>query len=158
MIKFKCIALITILLILFSGCSEPYSTYSATLINNTGTDMKILPYRNGIVKVSDTLYLSKDAELAISGGWHPGAVKVPFFISDIFVEDSLEIIFNEHYRSVHYRIDPETISEKAIIFSSLRNITNIANYDFKSKGSKRRGYNNEHFFTFTESDYEFAKE
>ena len=143
------------------SCTEPYTTYNAELINQSGANIKILPYREGNVGISDTLYLSNGEKLQIANGWHKGSIKVPFFESEkisIGYNDSLVVVYENIYSVPHFWGDPEIIPMKCHLRASSRNVTNRDNYIFFSKGSKRKGYKNNHYYTFTEADYEYAKE
>ncbi len=152
------------IILLHTGCiSEKTTNYKATLYNHSGHDILIKFYIGGFVNSGDSILLNADEEIVIADGWYRGDVNAAGFLSNYGKNgsvDSATITYDGIYTVAHdVPPNPHSISGKVIIYENERNFLNSRkNYVFTREGSKRKGYTNVHKYTFTEADYEFAKD
>ena len=141
------------------SCAEPYTTYNATLNNSTSVSIKILPYKSGLLVTEKADSIIKDGTLNIGAGIDRGMVNHGGFNSDLLSNmDSIIIIYDDNYQAIHYNNNPEIKSIKSILSENNRNIFNYLNYDYSFSDKSRYIRNALYNFTFTEADYEYAKE
>ncbi|MBL7706489.1 MAG: hypothetical protein JNM21_13170 [Taibaiella sp.] len=143
------------------GCvKDKMTAYKATLHNNSGADVLILPYKNGLVLSSDTIRLTNGGSIEIANGSDWGDVKVAGFSSDYFggPNDSTIILFNDSFRVAHYANVPATLSSKHYLFESNRNLLNPLNYEFIREKNTKGNFINVHDYYFTADDYNFARQ
>ena len=142
------------------GCvKDKMTAYKATLHNNSGVKILILPFKGGSVSSSDTIRLDNGANIEIASGSEWGEIKVPFFYSEYLAvdrNDSIKIVFNDTFSVVHFVDTPSNLPNKYHLFNSNRNIINRDSYSF-SHNKTKKGYLNEHTYIFTTDDYNFAR-
>lgn len=150
---------IVFLLLLFSSCVEPYSSTTVIITNPTSHDLKMVPYSLGIV-VSDKITILKTGEsIEIEQIVSRGKTREPLYFDPWFKSlDSIQIIWDDDYMVTHlmdyYEIDDST---KIVTGYNIRNIARTQDYE-RVKSERRNAVNWQLKYTFTESDYEFAKE
>ncbi len=159
-----CIKNSIIPLLLFSllgvSCKEEITELKAHLKNNTNHKIEILHFKNGIVIPGDTIILNPGYDFIYGESSHRGEVKVPMFSTkySISEEDSIVVIFDDKYQVVHYVNPPSILSSRHYLYESTRNLGNRFSYEFSHKKRGTGRYINIHRYTFTEDDYNFAKE
>ncbi|RYF20182.1 MAG: hypothetical protein EOO42_12880 [Flavobacteriales bacterium] len=155
------ICLISCLVLSNIGCvKDKMTAYKATLHNNSGVRILILPYKGGFVSSNDTIRLENGASMEIANGSEWGEVKIPFFSSQYLAigqNDSIKIVFDSSFAVAHFWNTPGNLPSKYHLFNSNRNIINRDSYSF-SHNKTKKGYLNEHTYTFTEDDYNFARQ
>ncbi len=143
-----------------SGCAvEPTTNYLAVLKNNSGSTIRLIPYLNNEPIIENVIILGNNSQTEIANGSDRGKVNHAGFDSKYLSGmDSIIAIYNDSLTVVHYRTNPVMPSAKSILNENSRNIFNYLNYDytFSDKSNSLRIAN--YIFTFTEADYEFAKD
>lgn len=145
------------------GCiKDKMTAYKATLHNNSGVRVLILPYKGGAVSSTDTIRLDNGTNIEIASGSDWGEIKVPFFYSEYLAvdrNDSIKIIFNDTFSVIHFVDTPSNLPYKYHLFNSNRNIINYPiSYKFVQKKNKKGNYINHHDYYFTAEDYNFARQ
>lgn len=155
--------LLIIIFFVISGCTsikDETTTLKSYITNSTlSAKITILFYKTGFVSSKDTLKILPGETIQFGDGWEFGDIKVPMFESEHLggPEDSVVVIFNDSFSVTHYANTPTDLSSKYYLFESLRNINNPLSYEFETVRIKKERINY-HYYTFTESDYEFAKD
>lgn len=159
--KYLKLLMVFLLISILASCiKDKVTQFEAYLINNTTLIVEILPYKSGFVKAIDTIRIYPGDTIQIGDGYEYDDIKYPHFFSEALAiekNDSIEVIFNDTYSVLHY-VDTSEISvaNKYYLFEDERNIINRNNYKFIMIRDGET--TNLHFYTFTESDYEFAKD
>lgn len=157
LVKFTAILMFFIQL---TGCiREEATTIFAYLINQSKQDITVLCYKNGVVLPDDTIRISHGDTFIFGSDFIRGDKKVSGFSSEYFgsLDDHIEVVFNDEYIVYHYLNIVGDTTVPHYLYLDDRNIMNSNNYEFEMIRTKRESVNY-HYYTFTEADYEFAKE
>lgn len=158
--RIKAISIIVLLVgtILLSSCTkDKVTTIVAKLHNKSGVKINFTPYKGGVVVSDKSFTLNDNDSFQIAFESEMGDIKMWGFSSEyISGMDSIIITFDSIYKISHYSNETTATSLKHYQPSNPRNIFVGSNYEFVMK---REGeMTNLHYYTFTESDYEFAKD
>lgn len=149
------------MLVLLPSCGEEHTNFKASLENASTVPIVIMPYKDGKVLSSDTIKLLSGESFQIAHGSHRGKIKTPFFITNVLAigeNDSIVVCFDNQFYVSHYVLSPDSLFNKFYLFESDRNIINTKNYNFIIEKERRLSVYTNHIYTFTEEDYNFAKE
>ena len=135
------------------------TTESYYIINKSSVDISILPYKFGKVDSPNILNLEKDADTIIENNVYGGKSSYPTYMVEYFsYVDSILVIWNNEYEVLHIADnDSYTGERKTIDTNSTRCVGAVQHYEL-SKEEKKRSVLFSLKYTFTESDYEFAKD
>src|SRR5690606_28152590 len=149
-----------IVVVLLCSCTKERTTIiHATLINKSGQSLKLIPYVNGQVLTDRILSFSNNDSIEIANHGHWGKVNHYGFDSDyISGMDSIIVKFNDNFSVTHYSYASLSPSDKHYQPDNSRNIFIGANYSWSYIDNSRYKRTNYHFYTFTEDDYNFAKD
>ena len=154
--------LITFCVIFLSGCIKEKSTYyEAKIINNSGVAVEIVPYKSGVPNYSKKIALNNYDSFIVAQGTDRGIVNHAGFSSEYFSNvDFLIVKFNDFDSIFHYINLPESIpdEQKYYEYSNDRNVLNMYSYQYSHKDVSKGRREAYYIYTFTESDYEFAKD
>ncbi len=155
----KRLILIVLAIVTFcSGCIKEETTMlEAWVYNQIDYPITILFYNNGVVANKDTVHIAPKDSFKMGSEADLGERTTPGFYSD-YNCDSAIVIFDNKYQVVHYVNDTVDLADKHYLFESTRNLGNPLSYEFSRIKSKKGYYTNMHKYTFTEADYEFAKD
>ncbi len=147
------------LLILGSCFGESLTNYEAFLVNSTSHEIKILCFKQGYVNSDDTLKLKAGETLRIANGSRRGLSGQVGFSSDHFGDgnDSCVVYYDKIYKVVHYVNAPSQLAQKYLEYSNTRNILQLESYSYYYSDRSKYIRDQTYTFTFTESDYLFAK-
>lgn len=151
---------IAILTVTFSSCITERSTNETyTLKNNSGTNVKIVPFTAGKTDSNKIIELQNGAIKDLEIVTYSGKNTAPLYIVDYFAyTDSVLVIWNDSLGVLHIPSESEySGSRKVIDTNSTRCIGNVKQYALSQTSQK----NNVTFmltYTFTNADYEYAKE
>ncbi len=152
--------LIILLSILASGCIVEESSISNILVENLTThSVLITPYKAGAIDSTKLFSLSPGQNKSIGSDEGMGKTIGPVYFGDYFRNlDSIVVLWDNTYRVTHMISDSFVSTGKYISILNERNIAKLSKYkSAKVKETK-------HFvewtatYSFTEADYEFAKD
>lgn len=150
-----------IICVLSSCVKDYYTEYKGVLYNKTTHKIIILPFIDGTVYKSDTIYLNQNDSFILAEGTFPGIVENPGFVSNKFRGpiDSSYVIFDDSFIMVHYIVFlPDSFDYNYYLYDNPRNIWNSKqNYKFIRIKLGKHHYLNLHEYVFTEQDYLDAK-
>src|SRR5690606_25399382 len=158
MIFVKYIILISLFSVLLKSCRKEENTnYKAMLINKSSVQILLVSYIDG--RDVDRITINDGSSVIIGEGTDRGFVNHAGFDSKYLSGvDSVIIIFNDSFSVSHYNNNPIAFSFKYYLQENSRNIFNYLNYNYYHQ-DKSRGWRNAYYrFTFTEEDYNFAKD
>lgn len=151
-----------LLYIAVSGCIvEDDTHYKAFLKNESDHELIYLFYKNGFLSKDDTILLTAYQSILIGEGVRRGINNRGGFSSKYFSEsgeDSGIVMYDGLYSVVHYVFTPTIPALKYIPLTSKRNIFNRDAYNYEFEDINKHTRNQTYIFTFTEADYEFAKQ
>lgn len=152
----KKIIITIIISLLFYSCIEDSTNESYVIDNKSSVDVNMLSYTNGLM-VNATTINAKTSVLYSSDN-NRGKGQPRLFFPEFGV-DSILIIFNGQYEVLHMLNDTfYTGSRKTLDSNSDRSFCQIKSYDITTKKKTRNRIEYEIRYTFTEADYEFAKQ
>lgn len=143
----------------FSSCiKESMTTTIATLKNQSGVSINIIAYVNG-TQLNNIVEIIANSSFEISHENNFGISNNAGFSSKYLSGmDSVKVVFNDSFIVTHYRKIADSLHPKSLGNNNNRNIFNYLNYVYsfvdKSKHSRLTTY----IYTFTEADYNFAKD
>lgn len=158
--KFILYLITVIISIQFTGCIiDEMTRHNAYLINNSFQKITVLCYKNGVVLPEDTIRINHGDSFLFGYGNDFGDIREPGFSSEYGggIDDHRDVLYNDEYKVSHYLNKVIDSSGKYYLITHDRNINNPNNYEFEMIRTKKERINN-HYYTFTEADYEFAKE
>lgn len=158
----KLSGLILLFAFLVSACNkDTITSYRATLVNNSGAKMTIVPYDQGMPRFRDSTVLQNGDSLEIASGWEFGEIKVPFFVSDFLAVNYggwIKVTYGDTLVVLHLYDSLNSTGQKAHTFNNPRNILNRDNYEFTHSRTPSKKWFNYHIFRFTQEDYDFARQ
>lgn len=143
---------------LLSCNKEKQTNFQVTLTNKTNQLIKVYFYNSGLTIATDSINLLSNIPFLFADGYFRGIVTIPQFIPKYSASDSIVVVFNNFYRVNHNSGNIANTSTKFYPRFSTRNVRNPASYIFTSKVTTKNSLFNEHFYEFTEADYQFARE
>ena len=158
MIKYFKILLCAYAVIGVMGCIKEYvSTMESFLINNTAHQIEVVPYYGGIANMSARVQLSPGQRLSVAREGVRGRSLAATYAMGLQSFDSVVVIYDNLYRVTHRSFRDSTACTKCITFSSNRNISSESSY-LKTITKEHRKYLRGYFeYSFTEDDYNFAR-
>lgn len=128
-----------------------------TLINNSGVNIKLIPYNKDRIVHAEIVSITADEQLEIANSLVYATGKGPGFAADIFaVSDSIQVVFDDKYLLTYSDfLDDTTLLSYQIPFSDDFNFLNIEKYYWWYEESAATLY---HEFTFTPEHYAYAQE
>ena len=154
--------LFSLFCLMLSGCIKDHTTrYTATIHNNSGTTVTLIPYENGVPRLADSTVLRPGDSLEIANGWEWGEVKAPFFYSDFLnvgTDGWIKVVYNDSFTVLHLvnRYENQT-GQKAFLFDHPRNVLGKWGYVFTHM-KNGKSWHNHHVYRFMPEDYAHAKE
>ena len=150
---------IFLLVIFMYGCTEPIALSYAEVINSNNIDITLSIYSKGEIIKDYFLKENQIIEISTNNYIGKGSQRGAGFINDyLSVSDSLIVNYNYMYKVVHYKVNPEVRTEKSIELENSRSFYDLENWNWTYEKKSKGKHINRYVFTFTESDYEFAKE
>ncbi|MFT4062692.1 MAG: hypothetical protein QM642_10090 [Edaphocola sp.] len=142
------------------GCiKEKTTSYSASIINEAVVNVEMIPYRYGVLASEESIKLNSGDSVKIASGTDYGIVDHAGFDSDFLSNtDSLVVIFSDTFKVVHYLNDPQNPSIKFVSGKSERNLLQLESYSYSYLDISKYKRSSTYWYTFTESDYEYAKQ
>ncbi len=137
---------------------EIHSTTSATWYNQSGVNIRFVPYYKGHIVSENVVTIAANDSLFLGFGHYPFPLNgsVPIFASKYVTGmDSLHIIYDEKYLMAHMANFPDSLLQSFHLpYEHKRNIGNAENYKYWLDKEYSTLY---HEFTFIPEDYEYAK-
>ncbi|MFT4061435.1 MAG: hypothetical protein QM642_03650 [Edaphocola sp.] len=143
-----------------TGCvKESYTITEAWLYNATADTITIFAYIGGEVSGSDTIKIAPDDSFQFANSTLQQDLTAPYFKSP-FIGDSADyllVVFDSTAQMAHYDVVVDS-SIKYYPVTSTRNLRNFGSYEFGMQDFEEKIHINYHRYTFTEQDYEDAKQ
>ena len=154
----KIIKLVFLLSILMSCNKEKQTSIEAYLVNMTTHNIKLFIYSYGLTYPKDTVNLSPNQLFFYGGGNERGINTAPGFVSIYRGKDSIIVKYDNQYPVTHYLNTPTNLATKNYVFTSLRNLIFAPSYRIVITKTTKNSILKEHFYEFTEADYQFARQ
>lgn len=156
------ILFITLGLFYLPGCVKDYRSHTQTyLVNETSYKIEIVPYKDGIALYDIQISLEPRERKIVLDDNPWGKTLSPCWGELLQPYDSTIVIFQDSTikKSIHLSWRDSTITcENCYSFNSLRNLSNLDNYNKNITKSHSKYLHGYYEYTFTEADYEFAKD
>lgn len=146
--------------ILAASCiKEKETTSTAYLTNKSQHNVEIRPYKGGIVMSNDTIRIASGQTIQIANSHSRGIQNRAGFSSDYFgqPDDSVIVIFDNVYYVAHYCNSPSVLRPKHYLYENERNLLWYLSYEYSFFDVDKYARVAEYKYTFTNKDYEFAK-
>jgi len=152
--------LIVILALLLCSCEKEDTTYSNVLVENlTQHHINIIPYTNGMIDSNRIFSLSYAQEKSIESHTDMGISSGPIYFGDYFYGvDSIIVIWDNTYPVTHMISDSFISNNKYIPAFHNRNIGYLGKYEIRKVKESKHNIIWTATYSFTEADYEYAKE
>ncbi len=156
----KIIIQFSLLILLLGGCKkEKITTYSVYIKNSTAVSIKIYPSINGYTDYGNIIELAIGENKEIASGEDKGIVSHGGFDSKYFSgADYLLVVFGDKDSVQHLIYLNDSLINKYIKYDNARNLLNMTSYSYKFNDKNKSKRNALYEYTFTEEDYNFAKE
>lgn len=140
---------------------EKTTNQNGYIVNATAHVISIHFVKNSGSNDTSLIRLSPGEKVTVGDSWARGDVSSPGF--NLLPQFAIDlngyafVIFNDTHLVYHYLNYLIDSTSKHYFYSSNRNLLNPNSYQFEKIRSKNTRTNN-HVYTFTEEDYNFAKE
>src|SRR5690606_25669046 len=129
------------------------------ICNSTKYEIKLLPYQYGIIDSSKIKNIQTESCNEIEYLTQRGKAKIPIYFFDYFRNvDSIIVIWNNQYEVVHMINDSFISGNKYIAFLDEKNLGNGKAYQKIKLKETKHTIVWDVVYTFTEEDYNFAKD
>lgn len=144
--------------LLLTGCLEEDTLTEVYLQNNSSHEVLLRPYQSGAIDNARIVSLQPGNKFRIENTYQRGKTKVPIYFFDYFRGiDSIQVIWDNTYSVTHMISDSFTSVVKYIAFGNVRNLGNGIAYPSEIRHESKRSITWELNYSFTEQDYEYAK-
>lgn len=153
--------LLALFVISFSSCIKDYKSSTATYLHNeTEHTIEIAPYKDGLVVSGDAKIIQPNERQRVYDDSPYGRSLAPCWGRLIQPYDSVVVTFDASRRTVHlsFRDTTRLASSGYLRFVDSKNITNEDSYKEIITESNKNYLVGYYEYTFTEADYEFAKD
>lgn len=149
-----------ILITISSSCIKDYVSNTETfLINNTNHVIEIYPYTGGFTHPSNKVIIYPNQRISVLKENVRGKSLNPIYGTTLQPFDSTVVVFDTIYSVSHRSFrDSSALCSKCIAFSSNRNISNEDNYTGTVTKNHKKFLKGYYEFSFTEEDYNFARQ
>lgn len=147
--------------LMFLSCIKEDKTLShAFIYNGSNVGIQITLFSSGVPMLNYQLDIEPNDSLVVSTDSYIGKGKMQGagFNNKYFeLADSLIVIFDDSFKVTHYRDTPLVFANKYYLPSNPLCIMNIGNWEYSFDETKH-SITNYFTYTFTEADYEYAKQ
>ncbi len=148
-----------VMIVLLSSCGEEHTNVNYILENKSSADITLLLYKEGIVDSSSIVHLNTGESKIHYSESHRGKLKKPILFFSGIRSDSILIVLNNIYEVLQV-LDTNLYqgTRRVVDTSSNRTLRRERNYDIVLRKKRRLSHYFDVIYTFTEEDYNFAKE
>ena len=149
------------ILITLTGCIKEESTYQIWYFrNDSGVDISLLFFNRSLHDSYSVLKIEPNKKFQFDAETYRGKFNAPLLSSSFFYEiDSIAVIFNGSDSVLHAKDKSLHLGWSNVIdMSDNRFIGNLDKYTVEIESQSKNRIVYEMTYTFTEADYEFARE
>ncbi len=152
----KYFLLIIIYVLLSCGIKEKQSTTKLFLVNNSSSNVEIIPIKNSIFQNEEVIHLEPKEKVMISNDYVRGLTEIPIYFPEFLESDSIFVVFNSGDTMLHIKYE-NIPSRKFYTLQSERNLYNTESYSNQLVEDSKYWHRWEVTYYFTEQDYMDAK-